>query len=42
VLGPGPYADRLRVLDKACERLGPGLDGEAPWVVWLARAGGAR
>jgi hypothetical protein len=39
---PGlPYADRLRVLDKACERLGSGLAEEAPWVVWLARAGGA-
>jgi SAM-dependent methyltransferase len=32
-----PYRDRMRVLDKAYERLGPGQAARARWVVFVAR-----
>ena len=36
---PGlPYEDRMRVLDEAYERLGPGETEHARWVVFVARA----
>ncbi len=38
-LGGLPYQDRMRVLDKACERLGPGQTERAQWAVFAARAG---
>ncbi len=41
-LGGLPYEDRMRVLDKAYERLGPGQTERAPWVVFAARAGDSR
>jgi SAM-dependent methyltransferase len=34
-----PYEDRMRVLDKACERLGPGQAEQARWVTFAARSG---
>lgn len=34
-----PYADRMRVLDKASERLGPGQTEEGQWLVFAWRAG---
>jgi hypothetical protein len=38
---PGlPYEDRMRVLGEARERLGPGLAEQAPWVFFVAWAGG--
>jgi SAM-dependent methyltransferase len=37
-LGGLPYEDRMRVLDKAYERLGPGQTERARWVVFVARA----
>ncbi len=37
-LGGLPYQDRMRVLDKACERLGPGQTERARWAVFAARA----
>jgi SAM-dependent methyltransferase len=33
-----PYEERMRVLDKAYERLGPGLTEQARWVVFAARS----
>jgi SAM-dependent methyltransferase len=33
-----PYEDRMRVLAKACARLGPGRAGLLEWVVFAARA----
>ena len=33
-----PYKDRMRALDKAYERLGPGQTERAQWVVFVARA----
>jgi SAM-dependent methyltransferase len=33
-----PYDDRMRVLDKAYERLGPGQTERAQWAVFAARA----
>ncbi len=36
-LGGLPYEDRMRVLDKAYERLGPSRDERARWVVFVAR-----
>lgn len=33
-----PYEDRMRVLDKACERLGPGQTERARWVIFAARS----
>jgi SAM-dependent methyltransferase len=38
-LGGLPYEDRMRVLDKAYERLGPGRPEPARWAVFAARAG---
>jgi hypothetical protein len=38
-LGGLPGQDRMRVLDKACERLGPGHTGTAHWTVFAAHAG---
>ena len=35
-----PYQDRMRVLDKACERLGPGRIPAARWAVFVARRPG--
>ena len=35
-----PYEDRMRVLDKAYERLGPGQAERAKWVVFLGRVYG--
>jgi SAM-dependent methyltransferase len=35
-LGGLPYEDRMRVLDKAYERLGPGQAERARWVVFVA------
>jgi SAM-dependent methyltransferase len=37
-LGGLPYEDRMRVLDKAYERLGPGQTERAKWTVFAARA----
>jgi SAM-dependent methyltransferase len=37
-LGGLPYEDRMRVLDKAYERLGPGHTERARWTVFVARA----
>jgi hypothetical protein len=35
---PGlPYELRLRLLDKACERLGPGQTEQAQWIIFAAR-----
>lgn len=35
---PGlPYEDRMRVLTKACARLGPGRDGLLGWTAFVAR-----
>ncbi len=39
-LGGLPYEDRMRVLDKAYERLGPGQTERAQWVVFVARRSG--
>jgi SAM-dependent methyltransferase len=36
-LGGLPYEDRMRVLDKAYKRLGPGQAERATWVVFVAR-----
>ena len=36
-----PYEDRMRVLDKAYERLGPGQTERAQWAVFVAAAVGA-
>jgi len=33
-----PYDDRMRILDLACERLGPGDAEQARWTTFLARA----
>ena len=33
-----PYEDRMRVLDKAYERLGPGQTQQARWVTFVARS----
>ena len=33
-----PYEDRMRVLDQAYERLGPGQTDRAQWAVFVARA----
>lgn len=33
-----PYQDRMRVLDKAYERLGPGQTEQARWVIFVARS----
>lgn len=38
-LGGLPYEDRMRVLDKAYERLGPGQAERAQWAVFVARTG---
>lgn len=38
-LGGLPYGDRMRILDKAYERLGPGQTERAQWVVFVARTG---
>jgi SAM-dependent methyltransferase len=38
-LGGLPYEDRMRVLDKAYERLGPGQTERAQWAVFVARTG---
>jgi hypothetical protein len=38
-LGGLPGQDRMRVLDKACERLGPGQTETAHWMVFAAHAG---
>ena len=38
-LGGLPYEDRMRVLDQAYERLGPGQTERAQWAVFVARAG---
>jgi SAM-dependent methyltransferase len=35
------YADRMRVLDKAYERLGPGQSERGQWVVFVWRASGS-
>ena len=35
-----PYRDRMRVLDKAYERLGPGHAERANWAVFAARISG--
>jgi SAM-dependent methyltransferase len=32
------YEDRMRILDKACERVGPGDAAQARWTAFLARA----
>jgi len=37
-LGGLPYEDRMRVLDKAYERLGPGQPEQARWAIFVARA----
>jgi SAM-dependent methyltransferase len=37
-LGGLPYEDRMRVLDKAYQRLGPGQAERAEWVVFVASA----
>jgi SAM-dependent methyltransferase len=37
-LGDLPYEDRMRVLDKACERLGPRQTEQAQWTVFVAQA----
>lgn len=37
-LGGLPYQDRMRVLEKAYERLGPGQTELAQWAVFVARA----
>jgi SAM-dependent methyltransferase len=37
-LGGLPYEDRMRVLDKAYERLGPGQIEQAQWAVFATRA----
>jgi hypothetical protein len=34
-----PYEDRMRMLDRAYERLGPGDAEQARWTAFLARAG---
>jgi SAM-dependent methyltransferase len=34
-----PYEDRMRILDRAYERLGPGDAEQARWTAFLARAG---
>jgi hypothetical protein len=33
-----PYEDRKRILDMACERLGPGQPEQARWTAFVARA----
>jgi SAM-dependent methyltransferase len=40
-LGGLPYQDRMRVLDKACERLGPDQTETAHWTVFVAHASDA-
>jgi len=37
-LGGLPYEDRMRLLDKACERFGPSQTERAWWTVFVARA----
>jgi SAM-dependent methyltransferase len=37
-----PYEDRMRILDMAYERIGPGQAAEARWTAFLARATGSR
>ena len=32
-----PYEQRMRVLDQACEHVGPGQTQPQPWVVFIAR-----
>ena len=39
-LGGLPYEDRMRVLDNAYERLGPGQTEQAKWAVFAARIHG--